>query len=686
MSDENSEQKQPNNSRRKFLKAGAIAGGAAVIGLSLGLPGISANSAPLEVPPATDTPNTSTMDPQIFGGDNQDWNGSSYKPQERWYFLYATDGIVWVPTDQTGIGANKRPIYMYGFAKPVSDTKVSGWSKGNVGAANVGPPGLADLRQAFADMNWIDPNTHQPVMRGKARIIGPPIWGVEGDILDIAFANLGFAFPSGVTDPHTVHLHGVHAPNYYDGIPEISFGVPMWNPYPMDASGSPTIPTSTAPATFTPATDTNLTPGVQGGNVFTYRMYCERPGTYMYHCHVEASEHVQMGMSGPLWIYPRTYGHVNNGGAAYNNSLTKFDQEAFVFCTDIDSRWHDSILDMSFAASEPNPFTDTFGPAVATGPNANPAAANFQIPDFRPDYLLVNGRCLPFTLLAGKYTQGFQPGLLSNPTVVPPAHILNSLAMQLTYYPSSILKLAPGSPGDWPTPPLEPVFVPRQPMQTYIQTSVSEKILARLVLMGYHDMAMHFHGVMPTTVGKDTFAWVPQLMSTMFGTSTDQRKRQFTIALASGETYDNICVYPDKAAISPTVYGFIKNANAGPMPYSTSEVGIPPSPPFGTNADYGDIVHVADPSIPMVLGPGAINPVNGNPSAGPGLPASSGDGTTATGYAKTGYPLFYLWHDHDDYLVTNNGAYPGGAVTVVKLMPQGTTKALPSIIKSFINP
>ncbi len=80
--------------------------------------------------------------------------------------------------------------------------------------------------------------------------------------------------------------------------------------------------------TFTPASDANLTQGGPNGNVFTYRMYCERPGTYLYHCHVEASEHVHMGMYGPMWIYPKIYGNTKTGGAAYNNSLTQFNQEA----------------------------------------------------------------------------------------------------------------------------------------------------------------------------------------------------------------------------------------------------------------------------------------------------------------------------------------------------------------------
>jgi len=610
--------------------------------------------------------------------------------------MYATDGITMVPTDKFGLA--HRFLYMYGFTTPVSWNKPYGWSKGNVGASGVGQPTVADLRTAFADLNWIDPNTKQPIMRGKAMNVGPPIWGVEGDILDIALCNAGFAFGSCVTDPHTIHLHGVHSPTYYDGIPEISFGVPMWNPYDIDNTGCPMLPSSTNPmANFHPATDATLTQGDANSSVFTYRMYCERPGTYLYHCHVEASEHVHMGMYGPMWIYPKSYGNVKTGGAAYNNSLSAFNQEAMVQLNDIDSRWHDNILDLSNAINEPNPFTDTYAPAVA---NSNPLsqssqAANFYIPDYRPDYWTINGRCVPDSIMAGKWNQGYQPSLLFDGAAANTG-VLDSVARQLTYYGNGITPtLASGAPSNWPTVPSGAIFYPpRQPVQTYLVTSVAEKVMARLFNSGFQSQPYHFHGVMPNIVGKDTFAWVPQPNS-MFSTTTDERKRMYTIPVNSGENYDLIIAYPDKAAISPSVYGPILRNPIVPFPYGTSEAGQPPNPPFPANtnllglqqtgpslADYGDVEHVADSSLPMVLGPGAIDPITGDPTPGAGVTGSSGQGwgvDKTTGF-QTGYPLLYWWHAHDDYKATNAGNYPGGAVVLVKVKSQGQTsptKAIP---------
>ena len=42
----------------------------------------------------------------------------AYTPKERWYFLYATDGIAWLPTDKFGL--TRRPVYTYGFSTPMS--------------------------------------------------------------------------------------------------------------------------------------------------------------------------------------------------------------------------------------------------------------------------------------------------------------------------------------------------------------------------------------------------------------------------------------------------------------------------------------------------------------------------------------------------------------------------------------
>ena len=161
-------------------------------------------------------------------------------------------------------------------------------------------------------------------------------------------------------------------------------------------------------------------------------MYCERPGTYMYHCHVEASEHVQMGMYGPMWIYPKQYGNVSTGGAAYNNSLTQFDQEVFMLMSEFDTRWHDSITWMCPVNISNRNLQTPFIPSPIHNPE--PELHNFKIPDYRPNYWLINGRSLPDTVFAGKYNVNYQKACFYTELY---CTLHMTTAQQLTYYPAA---------------------------------------------------------------------------------------------------------------------------------------------------------------------------------------------------------------------------------------------------------
>jgi len=569
-------------SRRGFFKtAGAMAGAAAVAGLTVG------------PSPLPSVPSITTSIPKVRAVPPP----GSYSPKVRRYFVYATDGIINVPSGpfnpRVG-GWAHRPIYIFGFAKPLSDPRPLGSD-----AAPVGDP--------FADRDWIDPATKAAIMMGKAQLPAPPIWGVEGDILEITLFNMGFLYAK-IPDPHTIHLHGVHGPTYFDGIPEISFGVPMWMP-------------------GTPATTA----------MFTYKMYCERPGTYMYHCHVEASEHVQMGMYGPLWVYPKEYGTATAGGAAYGSLDAEFDQEAILLLSEMDTRWHDAV------------FTP---PGVVRAPGT----ATFNPVDYRPNYWLVNGRAFPDTALPGKYTAGYQAGT---------APLTDTL---LTYYPPVTIPAGQPGAGTW--------NIPRQPVQTYVRTGVGDKILVRLINMGYQAQPLHFHGVMPMVIGKDTQAWMPvtdTTMAPMFATFSDQRKSVFTQGIFSGETYDLIAQYPNKGPLGSTIWGAnapYRSIDTDPAP---GEAGYPagatPNPfsPFGP--EWGTV-------LPLVAGAPTI--------ATTPVPNSAPPPALSPGFYR-GYPLFYLWHIHDDYKVTNDGVYPGGATTLVRL-DRTAPGAKPSIISTLIPP
>jgi FtsP/CotA-like multicopper oxidase with cupredoxin domain len=101
-----------------------------------------------------------------------------------------------------------------------------------------------------------------------ANFPAPTIIADEGDELYLSLTNVGMVIRPDLFDPHTVHFHGFpNASAVFDGLPDSGISVSQ-------------------------------------GATLTYYYKIMDPGTYMYHCHVEAVEHMQMGMLGSLYIRP----------------------------------------------------------------------------------------------------------------------------------------------------------------------------------------------------------------------------------------------------------------------------------------------------------------------------------------------------------------------------------------------
>jgi FtsP/CotA-like multicopper oxidase with cupredoxin domain len=101
-----------------------------------------------------------------------------------------------------------------------------------------------------------------------ANFAAPTIELQQGKDFYLTLTNVSMAMRPDLFDPHTVHFHGFpQQPPVFDGMPEGSFGVNM-------------------------------------GSSVTYYYKLNDPGTYMYHCHQEATEHMQMGMLGNLFVKP----------------------------------------------------------------------------------------------------------------------------------------------------------------------------------------------------------------------------------------------------------------------------------------------------------------------------------------------------------------------------------------------
>lgn len=156
----------------------------------------------------------------------------------------------------------------------------------------------------------------------------PTIEVDEDDELFLSLTNVGMTMRPDLFDPHTVHWHGFpQASSVFDGVPDSSIAINM-------------------------------------GATLTYYYLAKDAGTYMYHCHVEATEHMQMGMLGNLFVRPRQNncstladnpdvpgticptGHTAGDKYAYNDGdrSTRYDEEYPIQLGSFDPDFHDASL------------------------------------------------------------------------------------------------------------------------------------------------------------------------------------------------------------------------------------------------------------------------------------------------------------------------------------------------------
>lgn len=197
------------------------------------------------------------------------------------------------------------------------------------------PDGRTHYIFGFVDITGV-PENELANFRAKAELMAPPLVLKAGNEYIVTLTNLGTPTRPDLDDPHTIHYHGF--PNqiaFYDGVPEASIAVPV-------------------------------------GRSLEYYYKPLNPGTYMYHCHHEPVEHIQMGMVGPLVVYPRDYNpEIPVFKTAYGRGTgTEFDREYYVFLNELDCNIHNLV-------------------------------ATVQEPDwteYKATYWLINGRSYPDTI------------------------------------------------------------------------------------------------------------------------------------------------------------------------------------------------------------------------------------------------------------------------------------------------
>ncbi|MEO6145340.1 MAG: multicopper oxidase domain-containing protein [Dermatophilaceae bacterium] len=175
----------------------------------------------------------------------------------------------------------------------------------------------------FRDVTNLTP-AQVAAQRGKAQISAPMLAFDEEDDITITLTNLGLLVRPDLFDGHTLHWHGfVNAIPLYDGVPELSLSVPV-------------------------------------GRELSYFYRPHDAGTYMYHCHFEDVEHVQMGMTGMVFVRPKQNNGVLASGSipaippgkyAYNDGdgTTRYDREFAFMITELwsASHWRDAHIQVS---------------------------------------------------------------------------------------------------------------------------------------------------------------------------------------------------------------------------------------------------------------------------------------------------------------------------------------------------
>lgn len=214
---------------------------------------------------------------------------------------------------------------------------------------SLAPAGMNTYVFGFRDVTGMSA-TQVAAQRGKAQISAPMLAFDEEDDITITLTNLGLLQRPDLFDGHTLHWHGfVNAIPLFDGVPELSLAVPV-------------------------------------GRDLAYFYRPHDAGTYMYHCHFEDVEHVQMGMTGMVLVRPkqnRTPVGTDPVGTryAYNDGdgSTRYDREFAFMLTELWSAAH--YRDAHIQVSDWTDYDPSFwllngrGYPDTVAPNGDPTSA-----------------------------------------------------------------------------------------------------------------------------------------------------------------------------------------------------------------------------------------------------------------------------------------------------------------------
>jgi FtsP/CotA-like multicopper oxidase with cupredoxin domain len=263
--------------------------------------------------------------------------------------------------------------------------------------------------------------------KGHVQTSAPILDFLQDDDIKITLTNLGLVQRPDLTDSHTIHWHGFDIPSpLNDGVPELSVAVPI-------------------------------------GKQLTYFYRPHREGTYMYHCHFEDVEHVQMGMTGVVFVRPLQDGTSHGGFTkfAYNDGdgSTGYNRHFAMMINEYWSHFHDGDRDIQ--------------ESIPT--------------DYDPQWFTLNGRCYPDTVLPND-----EDAVAAGRSDLRIGTVNTTLGT--TDYSLPISSLVQANPGD--------------------------RVLLRLASLGYRQHAMQLPGVPMHVIGQDASLLRKGTVDTSYWTNT----------------------------------------------------------------------------------------------------------------------------------------------------------------------
>ena len=422
--------------------------------------------------------------------------------------------------------------------------------------------GFRDASRWQRILQTVDPNSaagreaHDAIYswKGETQNASPLLWVDEGQKVQVVLYNLGWQVRPDIPDGHTIHWHGFrNAIPWFDGVPEMAAGAPI-------------------------------------GKTLTYFYNPVDPGTYMYHCHWEDVEHIQMGMTGIVFVNPKQNATGVTGTPV--SFYTPRAGERYVF----NDHNGASAYDRQFAFM-----------LMDFNPVQHWQLAHIQQPDwsdYRPSAWAMNGRTYPDTVLPeGVVEVGLEgPQIYTATATGGNSRTLNRTGIPAAVTAGKIVTLVSG-PGagqrreiaaktsstitvaePWDSyignPGAGTVFrvhdvahaeLRSQPQSSLVTCKPGDRVLLRVANLGYQQHAMTLDGIELLVVGRD---------STFLA---DRLYRTSQIDVAPGEAYDVIFTAPaHSGGADPDVYmfydrNFDNEGTTGEFGGMTTEVRVYPA-------------------------------------------------------------------------------------------------------------